>query len=122
VLIGFNLLMEYVSVMTFGLWTYVDTVGPILHTVAGTMPLLYPNIPLGLFGAGTAFLIGWTNAEGRPRFEALIAKPTLPQGIRRDVLRALAWVLTFNVTYWVFLITPTILVRLIFGEPSALVP
>ena len=122
VLIGFNLVMEYVSVETFGLWTYVDTIGPVLHSDAGTMPLLYPNIPFGIFGAVTAFLIGWTNSEGRPRFEALIAKPGLPQGLKRDVLRAVAWMLTFNVTYWLFLITPTIVVRLIFGEPSALVP
>jgi hypothetical protein len=122
VLIGFNLVMEYVSVTTLGLWTYVDTLGPVLHTEAGTMPLLYPNIPFGLFGAVTAFLIGWTNAEGRPRFEAVIAKPKLPKGIRRDALRALAWILTFNVTYWLLLVTPTIVVRLAFGEPSALVP
>ena len=122
VLIAFNLVMEYVSVATFGLWTYVDTIGPVLHSEAGTMPLLYPNIPFGIFGAVTAFLIGWTNGDGRPRFEALIAKPVLPQGMRRDALRALAWVLVFNVTYWLFLITPTLIVRLAFGEPSALVP
>jgi hypothetical protein len=122
VLIAFNLVMEYVSVKTFGLWTYVDTLGPVLHTTAGTMPLLYPNIAFGLFGAVTASLIGWTNEEGRPRFEALIAKPGLPQGVRRDVLRAVAWMLTFNVTYWLFLITPTLMLRLTLGEPSTLVP
>jgi hypothetical protein len=114
--------MEYVSVETFGLWTYVDTVGPVLHSDAGTMPLLYPNIPFGLFGALTAFLIGWTNAEGRPRFEALVAKPGLAPGPKRDVLRVVAWVLTFNITYWLFLITPTIVLRLTLGEPSPLVP
>ncbi|MGO9101989.1 MAG: hypothetical protein ACLP9Y_22035 [Mycobacterium sp.] len=122
VLIGFNLVMEYVSVETLGLWTYVDTIGPVLHSDAGTMPLLYPNIPFGVFGAVTAFLIGWTNDEGRPRFEAIIAKPGLPRGIKRDALRALAWILTFNVTYWLFLITPMLIVREIWGDPSSLVP
>lgn len=122
VLIGFNLTIEYVSVETFGLWTYVDTIGPVLRSHAGVMPLLYPNIPLGLFGAVTAFLIGWTDGRGRPRFESLIAKPGLPQGIKREVLRAVAWILTFNVTYWVFLVTPLIVLRLTLGEPSALVP
>ena len=122
VLIGFNLVTEYVSVETFGLWTYVDTIGPVLHSDAGTMPLLYPNIPFGLFGAVTAFLIGWTNQEGRPRFEALIAKPDLPRGIKRDALRALAWTLTFNVTYWLFLITPMLIAREVSGDPSPLVP
>lgn len=122
VLIGFNLVMEYVSVETFGLWTYVDTMGPVLHSNAGTMPLLYPNIPFGLFGAVTAFLIGWTNEEGRPRFEALLAKPGLLQGLKRDLLRALAWVLTFNVAYWLFLITPMLIIREIWGDASSLVP
>lgn len=122
VLIAFNVVMEYISVATLGFWSYVDTVGPALHSEAGTMPLLYPNIPFGLFGAVTAFLIGWTNARGRPRFEALIASPDLPRGIRRDTLRVLAWVLMFNVTYWLFLVTPCILIRLAFGEPSTLVP
>jgi uncharacterized protein DUF5135 len=122
VLIGFNLVMEYVSVETLGLWTYVDTLGPVLHSDAGTMPLLYPNIPFGLFGAVTAFLIGWTNDKGRPRFEALIAKPSLPQGLKRDALRSAAWILTFNVTYWLFLITPMLIVRELWGDPSPLVP
>lgn len=122
VLIGFNLVTEYISVETFGLWTYVDTIGPVLQSNAGTMPLLYPNIPFGLFGAVTAFLIGWTNEEGRPRFEALLAKPGLPQGIKRDILRAVAWILTFNVSYWLFLVTPLIVLRLSLGDPSALVP
>ena len=122
VLVAFNLVTEYFAVKTLGLWTYVDTFGPALHTSAGTMPLLYPNLPFGVFGAVTAFLIGWTNAEGRPRFEALIAKPGLPRGFKREFLRALAWVLTFNVTYWLFLVMPTIVLRLIFGGPSDLVP
>lgn len=122
VLIGFNVVMEYVSVETFGLWTYVDTIGPVLHSDAGTMPLLYPNIPFGLFGAVTAFLIGWTNAEGRPRFEALLAKPALTRGVKRETLRALAWILTFNVTYWLFLITPMLIAREIWGDSSSLVP
>jgi hypothetical protein len=122
VLIGFNLVMECVSVETLGLWTYVDTIGPALHSDAGTMPLLYPNIPFGLFGAVTAFLIGWTNEEGRPRFEALLAKPGLPQGFKREVMRAMSWALTFNVTYWLFLITPMLIIRLTWGNPSALVP
>jgi hypothetical protein len=122
VLIVSNIALEYISVRTLGLWTYVDTFGPALHTDIGTMPLLYPNIPFGVFGAVTAFLIAWTNADGRPRFEALIAKPSLPRSIKREVLRALAWALTFNVTYWVVFITPMIVLRLIFGEPSALVP
>ena len=73
VLIGFNLVMEYVSVKTLGLWTYVDTIGPVLHTDAGTMPLLYPNIPFGLFGAVTAF-----SSVGPMRREGRASKRSLP--------------------------------------------
>lgn len=121
-LIAINVVLEYISVATFGFWTYVDTVGPVMTSESGTMPLLYPNIPFGLFGAMMAFLIGWTNDEGRPRFEALIARPGMAQGVKRDALRAVAWVLTFNITYWLFLVTPCILIRLAFGDPSTVVP
>ncbi|MEZ0351968.1 spirocyclase AveC family protein [Mycobacterium sp. pR1184] len=122
VLIFFNVVTEYISVATLGFWTYVDTVGPAMHSDAGTMPLLYPNIPFGLFGAVTAFLIGWSGSNGRPRFENMIIRSELPRGAKRDALRAVAWVLTFNVTYWLFLVTPCLLIRLAFGEPSTLVP
>lgn len=122
VLIAFNVATEYISVAMFGFWTYVDTVGPAMHSAAGTMPLLYPNIPFGLFGAMTAFLIGWTDGEGRPRFESLLAPAGLPKGIRRDARRAVAWVLTFNATYWLFLVTPCLVIRFLFGDPSSMVP
>jgi Spirocyclase AveC-like len=122
VLVAFNLGTEYISVAKSGLWTYVDTVGPVIESNAGTMPLLIPNVPFGLFGAVTAFLIGWTNADGRPRFEALIARPGLAQGAKRDALRAVAWVLAFNVTFWFLNVIPCMLIRIAFGEPSTLVP
>jgi hypothetical protein len=50
------------------------------------------------------------------------ARPGLPQGAKRDTLRALGWILTFNVPCWLFLVTPTILLRITFGEPSTMVP
>jgi hypothetical protein len=85
------------------------------------MPLVYPNIPFGLFGAVTAFLIGWTNTEGRPRFEELLTKPRLPRGLDRYATRV-GVDSHFHVTYWIFLVAPLIGLRLSFGEPSALVP
>ncbi|WP_396904564.1 hypothetical protein, partial [Mycolicibacterium phlei] len=42
--------------------------------------------------------------------------------IRRDARRAVAWVLTFNATYWLFLVTPCLVIRFLFGDPSSMVP
>jgi len=33
-----------------------------------------------------------------------------------------AWVLTFNATYWLFLVTPCLVIRFLFGDPSSMVP
>mgnify|MGYP001618784062 CR=1 FL=1 len=122
VLVLFNLGTEYVSVAKLGLWTYTQTYGPALHTEAGTMPLVFPNLPFAIFGAVMSWMIASCDDSGRPRVERWMPGLAQAHGWQRESLRALAWALTFNLNYWLFLCTPLIVGRLLFGTPSMLVP
>ncbi|MDB5985879.1 MAG: hypothetical protein JWR16_932 [Nevskia sp.] len=122
-LFAINLAFEAVSVAYAGQWSYVDVIGPALTTAAGQQPILYPGIPFGLFGGVACYLILRQDAQGRPTFERLLLRPDrLPPGFGRETLRALSWVLVWNLCYWLLLCTPVIAIREIFGVPSTLVP
>jgi hypothetical protein len=86
------------------------------------MPLLFPNIPFGLFGAETTFLIASTDADGHPHFESWLFKRAGHGRVTLNMLRVLSWVLILNLCYWLFLCTPLIISRLLFGPTSMLVP
>lgn len=122
VLVLCNLGTEYISVTQLGLWTYTETYGPALRTEAGAMPLLFPNIPFAIFGAVTSWLIASTDVAGRPKFERLLRSSATTPAVLREAKRALSWIVVFNLSYWLFLCTPLIVGRLLFGPSSVLVP
>ncbi len=122
ILFAINFGLETVAVAQAGQWTYVDVLGPAFQTEKGQQPILYPGIPFGLFGAVTCYLILQKDANGRPVFERLAKTERAPAGWRRQARRALSWIVTWNVSYWLFLCTPLIAIRLLFGQPNSLVP
>lgn len=121
-LIIINTLLELASVSSAGQWTYVDTIGPVINTAHGLQPLLYPNIPFGTWGGVICALILSQSALGRPRFENIVNLNSGATGWRLQGLRAVVWVVVWNVTYWLFLCTPLITMRLLWGAPNVLVP
>lgn len=120
-LILINSLLEYISVSSAGQWTYVDAIGPVITTAHGLQPLLYPNTPFGVWGGVICMLILSQNALGRPQYESLFRANEVA-GLRRELRRIVAWVVVWNITYWVFLCTPLIAMRILWGAPNALVP
>jgi hypothetical protein len=42
--------------------------------------------------------------------------------IKAQVIRAIAWIVGFNLAYWVLFVFPMILIRIATGEPSSVVP
>ena len=120
-LIIINTLFELASVSSAGQWTYVDAIGPVITTAHGLQPLLYPNLPFGIWGGVICALILSQTALGRPRFENIITN-SHATGWRLQGLRAAVWVVVWNITYWLFLCTPLISMRLLWGAPNALVP
>jgi len=121
-LILINTLLELASVSSAGQWTYVDTIGPVISTAHGLQPLLYPNIPFGIWGGVICALILMHTKEGRPGFENLFKTVNVTARLQAQSLRALSWIIVWNITYWLFLCTPLIVMRLLWGAPSTLVP
>lgn len=118
----FNVGTEYKSVVSSGQWTYVHVIGPALSTAKGTMPLLWPGVPFAIWGGVITYLIGKRDANDFPGFERIVHAQEFKSSWRREGARALTWVVVFNLTYWLILCTPLILVRILFGTPNALVP
>lgn len=117
-----NLGLEYVSVAKSGQWTYVEVLGPAITTIKGQQPLLTQNIPFGIFGAVLCYLILKQDDQGKPTFERITHPERASTAWGREVRRAFAWVIVWNLCYWFLLCTPLIAIRLMFGPPSALVP
>lgn len=86
------------------------------------MPLLWPGIPFALWGATMAHLIRTLDPKGRPVFEGWIIRRASELRWKREATRAGAWVGVWNFSYWLILCTPLISIRLLFGQPNALVP
>lgn len=122
VLFAINFALEYAAVTQAGQWTYVEIIGPALLTGKGQQPILYPGIPFAIFGAIMCFLIQRHDASGFPRFERLTHPERVSSRWLREGLRAVAWIGIWNLCYWIFLCTPLIATRLLYGQPSQLVP
>ncbi|MFH2046703.1 MAG: hypothetical protein ABIK92_16345 [Pseudomonadota bacterium] len=121
-LIAINTLIEYFAVSGFGVWGYVSAIGPALETGHALQPLLYPNIPFGIWGAVICFLILSQSANGRPKFESITKPDNFSAGWQRETARAIAWIFVWNVSYWLILCTPLIITRELLGRHNALVP
>ncbi|ETB35872.1 hypothetical protein N602_25750 [Mycobacterium avium subsp. hominissuis 10-5606] len=105
-----------------GYYSYVSYWGPTLTMDGANMPLLFPI--LFIAGSGTAFvwLVSWRGADGRVRFEDWFGLQRVGPGLAREAGRAAVWVLVINVVHIVMCIVPLIAIRLLFLEPSPLVP
>ncbi len=117
-----NFGLELYSVANAGQWNYLNVVGPAIVTAKGQQPILFPNIPFGIFGAVTSYLILKQDAAGHPAFEALTRPGSAAPGWRRETRRALAWAIVWNLSYLIFLTGPVVATRLIWGVPNAIVP
>ena len=117
-----NFALEAAAVALAGQWSYVDTLGPALITDKGRQPILYPGIPFGIWGAVLCYLIMHRDDTGHPRFERLTSSLKFAQGWKRESMRIVAWMVTWNLTYWLLLSAPLIALREFFGQPNALVP
>lgn len=117
-----NFGLELYSVANAGQWNYFNVIGPAIVTAKGQQPILFPNIPLGIFGAVTCYLMLRRDNRGHPTFET-ITRPahTLP-GWQRESRRALAWIAVWNCTYLLFLTGPVVATRLLWGRPDSFVP
>lgn len=96
--------------------------GPAISTAHGLQTLLYPNIAFGAWGGVICALILTEAANGYPAFEGITSAHQRKAGWRRESARALAWMIIWNITYWLLLCTPLITVRELWGNPSPLVP
>jgi len=117
-----NFALDAASVKS-GAWIYEDVIGPILPFSNGAFePLLWPALPFALFGTVMCFALLRQNEPGHPAFEAMLQPERLNAGLPREAARAVAWIITWNVLYWVLLIMPVNMVREIWGPASRFVP
>jgi hypothetical protein len=105
-----------------GSWRYYDVFGPAEKVGGAYEPLVWPMIPFAIWGVVMCMLLLRRDAEGHPTFERVTRPGRYAPGFPRESMRALAWAIVWNVTYWILLVMPVNLMREFFGQPHPLVP
>jgi hypothetical protein len=131
------------------MWSYASYVGPALTFGSRSFPLLYPILFFTAWCTFMGALLVDIDGEGRCRLDRWLrfGAPPRPVGLPPDVpasggavavavrptattatrqrsqlVRVGAWILAFNVSYWVFFMLPIDLIRQLALHSSALVP
>jgi Spirocyclase AveC-like len=134
-----------------GMWSYDQFVGPALQSPAGNFPLLYPVVFFSGWCTLMGALVYHVDATGFTQFDRLLgmrrwlsptervdssarldsggvatltatAAHTQPLSIQAQAVRIILWVAGFNLSYWTVFIFPMILIRMLTGAPSSLIP
>ncbi len=125
-LIAFPLFLAYQlyvegSSVANGWWTYDAVVGPALTSEKGQLPIIFPAL-LGVWAAGFVALLVPRDAQGLCWHERAFGVDAGAPTVKRETGRAIAFILLFQISFFVVNIAPAIIGRLVFGGPSALVP
>nr|ART38509.1 G14 [uncultured bacterium] len=125
-LVAFPLFVAYQfyvegSSVANGWWTYDLTVGPALASDHGQLPVIFP-LCIGFWAAGLVALLARRDAAGLWWHERRLGVASVAPGARRELARAGAFILLFQVTMFVINIAPPMILRALFGGPSVLVP
>ena len=118
--LAYQLFVEGSSVAN-GWWTYDVVIGPAIHSAKGNLPLIFPVL-LGLWTAYFVAQLAVRDEDGFWWHERRLGVPGVAPGARRELARAGAMILLFQLSFFVFNIGSAMLGRALFGGPSLLVP
>lgn len=102
--------------------TYTDYYGPALVFEKGTFPLVYPVLLISFQSAVAIWLLSIRSPDKIVWFESWFSIEKMKNGLMREIARIGAWTLVMNGVLFFFLTVPVVLVRILFGHPSILVP
>ena len=117
---GYQLMVEGAAVSN-GYWTYEALIGPVMAGEKGNLPIVFP-ILLGAWAAGMIALVARTDAQGLFWHDRWLGVDRIAPGFTRELARAGALTLVFQVTFFVVNTLPVLIGRPLFGGPSLLVP
>jgi hypothetical protein len=116
----FDLVLETAFVANH--WqNYTQPVGPAVVNDAGNFPLIWPLLPQIWWIYAVVWMVYSTNASGENRFEAWLGLDKM-EGAKLQWARLGAYTVYLNLSYFFLMIGPLMLVRILFGGPSDLVP
>ncbi len=104
-----------------GWWTYDSVIGPALESEKGRLPLIFPLL-IGLWAGWFVALLAKRDADGFMPHELRVGAADRPAGWQREQARAWGMIVLFQITFFIVNTAPPIIGRLLFGEPSLLVP
>lgn len=105
-----------------GWWSYTTVYGPAILTDRGNFPVVYPLLLFVFYGIVATWVLDSRDDRGQFRHELIMRVNKLRPGWRRELGRALSWVVMMNVVYWVALEFPLVLIRELFLTGSTSVP
>lgn len=116
-----DLVVETISVGP-GYWTYFDTFGPSITFASTSISLVHPLILFTIYGVIVAYVLSDRDEDGHAKFETLFRVKSVRPGWRRESARLVAYIITMNGLFFVFMSIPMILVRELVGHPNPFVP
>jgi hypothetical protein len=116
-----DLCVETVSV-GLGFWTYFDTFGPSIKFASTAISLVHPLLIFTIYGVIAAYVLANRDEDGHAKFESVFRAQAVRLGWRRESVRLIAYIVTMNVMFLVFMSIPMIVVRELFGHPNPFVP
>lgn len=105
-----------------GWQSYTQYVGPAVVTPKGNFPLLYPILLFVCYGVVTLGVLSFRDSAGRAQFESWFGVEKISAPLPRELARVGAWIIVMNGLFLLFLTGPLVILRLLFGGPSLLVP
>lgn len=118
---GYNIYSEALAA-DMAWWGYAETFGPYAQGAYAKYPLLWPAIDLVAWSVTILWLLTLKDKAGYWWHERVIGVDRVAPGWRQGLARIGGFILTFNLSCLLIVTIPCILVRLIWGVDSLIVP
>lgn len=103
-------------------WGYAETFGPYAQGTYAKYPLVWPAVSLVAWSVTILWLLTMKDQQGYWWHERLIGVDRVAAGWKQGLARVGGFVLTFNLSCLLIVTIPCIVVRLIWGVDSPIVP
>lgn len=103
-------------------WGYAETFGPFAQGTYAKYPLIWPALDLVAWSVTILWLLTMKDERGFWWHESKLGIDSMSAGWKQGLARIGGFILTFNLSCLLIVTIPCILVRVIFGVDSAIVP
>jgi hypothetical protein len=118
---GYNIYSEGLAA-DMAWWGYAETFGPYAQGTYAKYPLVWPALDLVAWSITILWLLTMKDEQGYWWHERVLGVDSVTAGWRQGLARIGGFILTFNISCLLIVTIPCIVVRLVWGVDSLVVP